>query len=55
MDNKQALGYMLVACKELGYSKDEAQKLYGEMYYQFDVKTENEAEEIGHEWYYEEG
>ena len=52
MDNKQALGYMLLACKELGYTKEQAEKLYREMYYQFDMKTEEEAEEQGLEWYY---
>lgn len=52
MDNKQALGYMLLACKRLGYTKEQAEKLYREMYYQFDMKTEEEAEEQGFEWYY---
>jgi len=51
MDNRQAIGYMLVACKELGLDKETAQKLYREMYYQFDIKTEEEAEEIGLQWY----
>lgn len=52
MDNKQALGYMLLACKEIGYTKEQARELYRSMYYQFDVKTEDEAEELGHDWYY---
>ena len=52
MDNKQALGYMLLACKSLGYTKDQVRDLYKAMYYQFDVKTEEEAEEQGFEWYY---
>ncbi|MGM0941357.1 MAG: hypothetical protein ACQEWU_10400 [Bacillota bacterium] len=54
MDNRQAIGYMLMACKESGLSKDDAKKLYGEMHYQFDLKTPDEAEEKGFEWYYEE-
>jgi len=52
MDNREALGYMLVALKELGYDQKTAKKIYGEMYYQFDLKTEDEADKIGHDWYY---
>lgn len=52
MDNNEALGYMLLACKELGYTKEQARKLYREMYYQFDVKTEAEAEQKGFDWYH---
>lgn len=52
LDNKQALGYMLLACKELGYTKEQARELYRAMYLQFDMKTEEEAEELGHDWYY---
>lgn len=51
MDNRQAIGYLLLACKELGMSKEEAQKLYGAMYGAFDMKTEEEAEQQGHDWY----
>jgi hypothetical protein len=53
VDNNQALGYMLLACKELGYTKEQARELYKAMYYQFDMKTEGEAEKQGFEWYYE--
>lgn len=52
MDNYQALGYMLLACKELGYSKSEAREMFKAMNYMFDIKTEEEAEEQGFEWYY---
>lgn len=51
MDNRQALGYMLLACKELNMSKEETNKIYGAMYYQFDFKTEEEAEEKGFQWF----
>lgn len=51
MDNRQALGYMLLACKELGLSKQSTSKLYGAMYRSFDFKTEEEAEEKGFAWY----
>ncbi|SDC60364.1 hypothetical protein SAMN05421734_1135 [Pelagirhabdus alkalitolerans] len=52
MDNKQALGYLLLACKELGLTKEEVHKLRREMYVQFDLKDPEEAEKFGHEWYY---
>lgn len=52
MDNRQAVGYMLLALKRLGYSKEQARKIYQEMYYTFDVYTEEEAENKGFEWYY---
>lgn len=51
MNNRQAFVYMLLACKRLGFDKEQAKKIYGEMYYLFDVKTEEEAEEQGFEWY----
>lgn len=50
MYNRQAIGYMLLACKEIGLDKETARKLYGEMYWQFDMKTEEEAEEQGFKW-----
>jgi hypothetical protein len=52
MDNRQALGYMLLACKRLGYNKEQAKKLFAEMYYLFDIYTEEEAEEKGFDWYH---
>lgn len=51
MDNRQALGYVFLALKRLGYSKEEAKKIYREMYYLFDIYTEEEAEEKGFDWY----
>lgn len=51
MDNRQAIGYMLLACKKLGYTKEQARAVYREMYWEFDFKTEEEAEEQGHSWY----
>ena len=51
MDNKQALGYLLLACKELGLSKQQSKELYGAMYREFNHKTEIEAEKLGFVWY----
>ncbi|MBT2289581.1 hypothetical protein J7E73_10640 [Paenibacillus albidus] len=52
MDNRQALGYMLLACKQAGLDKATTKKLYGQMYWQFDFKSEAEAEELGFDWYF---
>ena len=54
MYNKQAIGYMLLACERAEMTKEQAKKLYSEMYYLFDTKTEEEAEQLGFEWYYKE-
>lgn len=51
MDNYQALGYLLLACKELDLDLETVKKLKGEMMYMFDMKTEEEAEEQGFDWY----
>lgn len=54
MDNNQALGYMLCACEALGIKdKEFVRKLQREMYFQFDVKTESEAEKKGFEYYHD--
>jgi hypothetical protein len=50
MDNYQALGYLLLACKNQKIDKETARKLMGSMKYMFDLKTEVEAEEQGFYW-----
>ena len=52
MDNRQATGYMLLACKQAELTKEQTKKMFGEMYYLFDVKMEEEAEKQGFDWYY---
>lgn len=52
MDNSEALGYMLLACKRVNLDYETVKKLYSEMHYLFDVKTESEAEEQGFDYYY---
>lgn len=54
MTNREAIGYMLCAAKEAGLTKEQVMKMRSSMYYMFDCKTEGEAEEQGHNWYYEE-
>ena len=50
MQNREAIGYMLVACEKLNIDKNTAKKIMAEMYYQFDILTEEEADERGHDW-----
>lgn len=51
MTNNQAIGYMLLACKNAEIPLEDLQKLYSNMSYLFDIKTEEEAEEQGFDWY----
>lgn len=50
MDNDEAIGYMLMACKSAGISKQQARKIYAHMMGNFDLYTETEAEKNGHRW-----
>lgn len=52
MNNRQAIGYMLLAMDRAGFSKEDMKKVFSEMYYLFDIKTEDEAEEQGFNAYY---
>lgn len=54
MNNSQALGYMMLACKKAEIPYDTAKKIRKEMYYMFDFKTEKEAEEQGLDCYNDE-
>ena len=53
MTNEQAEGYLLLACKDLGISKEEAEKLMYAMESNFDYYTEEEAKEKGFKWLYD--
>lgn len=53
MTNREAIGYMLLAAKEVGFNKEQTKKLYRSMYFKFDIFTEEEAEEKGFECYYQ--
>lgn len=54
MTNEQAQGYVLLACKELGMSKEEAEKLIYAMESNFDRYTEQDAQQLGFKWLYRE-
>lgn len=45
MDNRQAISYMQIACNKAGLSYESMRKITTEMYYAFDLYTEEEAEE----------
>lgn len=52
MDNRQAVGYMFLACQKANLDKETVKSIYREMYWLFDLKTEDEAETQGFEWYH---
>lgn len=52
MKDRLILGYILLACKRLNYSKKEARNLLGEMSILLETKTDEEIEE-GFQWYME--
>lgn len=52
MKDRLILGYMLLACKQLNYTKEEARDLLGEMSILLETKTDEEIEE-GFQWYME--
>ena len=50
MGNGQALGYMLLVCREIGLYNDLVRKIKRAMYYQFDINMEEE-DKLGYDWY----
>ena len=54
MTNDQAKGYVLLACKKLEISKEQAQQILNIMHNNFDRYTEQEAEDLGFKWLYNE-
>lgn len=53
MKDRLILGYMLLACKQLNYTKEEVRDLLGELS-MLETKTDEEIEE-GFQWYMELG
>ncbi|NCC61702.1 MAG: hypothetical protein EOM12_12365 [Verrucomicrobiae bacterium] len=51
MTNEEAIGYFLVACKNLDVNLIDAQGIMNQMRRGFDELTPEEAVEIGNEWY----
>ncbi|MEC5424308.1 hypothetical protein QGM71_12480 [Virgibacillus sp. C22-A2] len=50
MDEKQALGYMLLACKEVGLSPEQIKKIHSRMVSKFKSITPDESEKEGEKW-----
>ncbi|WP_160168722.1 hypothetical protein [Sporolactobacillus terrae] len=44
--NDSCLGYMLLAADRIGYDAEQKRQLLGAMYYEFDLKTVEEAAEF---------
>ena len=51
MNNREALGYFLLACREKGISKEVTSNLYDTMQDMMDMYVKSEAESVGHNWY----
>ncbi|GAE37596.1 hypothetical protein [Halalkalibacter akibai] len=52
MNDRTILGYILLACKKLNYTKEEARKLIAEVSILLITKTDEELED-GFQWYKE--
>ncbi|WP_335918021.1 hypothetical protein [Shewanella chilikensis] len=50
MTNAAAIGYMILAMKNLGYSEDEIKKVEGSMRSEMDFTTETKAEKVYNEF-----
>lgn len=48
--NEQAIGYMILALKALGWREDDVRAVEIEMAYQMDIKTVSEAEKAYNEF-----
>ncbi|MGG3691795.1 hypothetical protein [Heyndrickxia ginsengihumi] len=51
MNGNQAVGYVILVCKEIGLSSDKVKQLHSGMLSQLDRKTPIEAEIKGQEWF----
>ncbi|WP_153461413.1 hypothetical protein [Sediminibacillus terrae] len=50
MDEEQALGFLLLACKQLGYSLDQVQQIHSSMNLQFNKHSPDVAKKEGEKW-----
>jgi LysM repeat protein len=51
MENRQAMGYFLLACEKVGIREHVVRKLFEELSDTFENYTPEEAEVEGHKWY----
>lgn len=52
MDKEQALGYMLLTCRELGISIEQVKQIRSNMIYQYNNRSPDEAKMEGKEWFH---
>ncbi len=46
MTNEAVKGYVILAMKNLGFKKEDIEKVIDELHYTFDIKTVEEAEKV---------
>lgn len=51
MNKEQALGYMLLSCKNMNLSQEQVKQIYLNMTHQFNQQTPEEAKKEGEEWF----
>jgi hypothetical protein len=51
MDEEQALGFLLLACKQLGYSLNQVQQIHSSMNLQFNKHSPEVAKKEGEKWF----
>nr|WP_026682650.1 hypothetical protein [Priestia megaterium] len=51
MDEEQALGFLLLACKQVGYSLDQVQQIHSSMNLQFNKHSPDVAKKEGEKWF----
>ncbi|MGP9039408.1 hypothetical protein [Sediminibacillus sp. JSM 1682029] len=51
MDEEQALGFLLLACKQVGYSLDQVQQIHSSMNLQFNKHSPDVAKKAGEKWF----
>lgn len=51
MDEEQALGFLLLVCKQLGYSLDQVQQIHSSMKLQFIKYSPEVAKKEGEKWF----
>ncbi|QED47009.1 DnaA N-terminal domain-containing protein [Cytobacillus dafuensis] len=51
LDQNQALGYFLLACKDANVPEETIKEVYKNMKWYFDMKSREDAEEEGHKWF----
>ncbi|MGP7819683.1 hypothetical protein [Niallia sp. 01092] len=51
MDKEQEMGYILLACKEIGLSSNQVKQIHSSLLAQFNTHTPEEAKREGINWF----